>query len=55
MAPAREVAEPLRVELACTNLLGESRTSAGLLWENQYKGPSRADFLLGHPYIAINE
>jgi hypothetical protein len=55
MAPAREVAEPLRVELACTDLLGESRTQSGFREKNQYRGPSRVDFQPEDPYFAINE
>jgi hypothetical protein len=55
MALAREVAEPLRADLACVDLLGESRTRRGFHEKNQYKGPSRVDFQLEHPYFAINE
>jgi hypothetical protein len=55
MAPAREVAEPLRAELACADLLGKLRTRRGFHEKNQYRGPSRVDFQPEHPYFAINE
>jgi hypothetical protein len=50
MAPARRVAEPLSVGLACTDFSIESRYSAWLLWENRYTGPPRADGLPEPPF-----
>jgi len=55
MALARKVVDPLRFELVCANLLGESRTWHGFHEKNQYRGPSRVDFQPEHPYFAINE
>jgi hypothetical protein len=50
MAPARRVAEPLSVGLACADFSVESRSSAWLLWENRYTGPPRADGLPEPPF-----
>ena len=55
MAPVRGVAEPLSIELACTEFLRLVENSAWLLWKNGYTGPSRADHSPGPPYFALND
>ena len=49
------VAEPLNAELVCASFPGELKTRHGFHEKNQYRGPSRANFPPGHPYLAINE
>jgi len=55
MAPARGVAEPLSVELACEDLLRLVENSVWISWKNGYTGPSRADHLPDPPYLTLNE
>jgi hypothetical protein len=54
MALVRGVAEPLRAELACEDLLWLVEDLAWLPWKNWYTGPSRADRLPDSPYLTLN-
>ena len=54
MAPVRGVAEPLKTELACADLLRLVENSTWILWKNGYTGPSRADRSPGPPYFTLN-
>ena len=54
MAPARGVAEPLSVGLACADLLRLVEDSEWFLQKSGYTGLSRAERLPDYPYFTLN-